>query len=587
MPKFNPFLLALLLLGAGLACVRADVRMPALFGDHMVLQQGATLPVWGRASPGEKVTVSFGTDSAATVAGSDGKWRVDLAALPYSSKGGVLTVTGKNKLSFQDVLIGDVWVASGQSNMEYGINKKDYAAAVDKATDPLLRLFFVPRTTALTPQADLLLADPATPFAGAVTEPNPKPPPDPYAGKWLLCTPEALRKINGQGFATVAYYFARAIRAQTGQPLGMIQSAWGGTRAEAWTSLPGLEKNPPFTNYLKIRQKNVDNFASLEPTYLERKTAHDAALKAWYEGDGKAFNAADHAWKVAVKQALAAGQPEPPEPKPATPRPGDVHTPDGGPDGPANLYNAMIAPLMPFAIKGVIWYQGEFNSGYASGREYATLFPRMIESWRDAWGRGNFPFIFVQLPNFGAPDTQPSVEEGGWRWVRDAQFKALALPNTAMAITIDVGDPQLLHPPDKLDVGLRVALAARRLAYGENIVASGPLYDSMTVEGSKIRVKFRDAGTGLTPGVSPYHPDGKVPVLSTELRGFGIAGADHTFVPAQAVIDGDSVVVSSDKVSSPIAVRYDFSNSPTGNLYNKEGLPASPFRTDDWDDRDK
>ena len=370
----------------------------------MVLQQGTTLPVWGWASLGEKVMVSFGSQSVSTVAGNDGKWRVDLAAVPYSDKGAVLTIAGKNTIVISDVLVGDVWVASGQSNMEYGINKKDYAADVDKSADPLLRLFYVPRTTALTPQSDLILT-PATPYAGAVTQPTTLPAPDPYAGHWVLCTPEALRKTNGQGFATVAYYFARAIRAQYGHPVGMIDSCWGGTRAEAWTSLAGLQKDPPFTRYLQIHQKNADNFASLEPTYLQRKAEHDAALAAWYQDVGKPYDKVNDAWKIASKQAAAAGQPVPPEPKPATPRPADVHTPDGGPDGPANLYNAMIAPLMPFAIKGVIWYQGEFNSGYDSGREYATLFPRMIESWREAWGPGNFPFIFVQARPISALPT--------------------------------------------------------------------------------------------------------------------------------------------------------------------------------------
>ena len=586
MPKLKPFVLSCLFLGAGFLVGRADVRMPVLFGDHMVLQQGTTLPVWGWAGPGEKVTVSFGAQSLSTTADGDGKWRVDLAAVPYSDKSAVLTIAGKNKIVITDVLVGDDWVASGQSNMEYGINKKDYAADVDKSADPLLRLFYVPRTTALTPQADINL-DSATPYAGAKTQPATPPAADPYSGKWVLCTPEALRKTNGQGFATVAYYFARGIRAQYGHPVGIIDSCWGGTRAEAWTSLAGLQKDPPFTNYLKTRQRNVDHFASLEPTYLQRKADHDTALAAWYQSVGRAYDKENDAWKLAAKQAAAAGQPIPPEPKPATPRPSDVHTPDDGPDGPANLYNAMIAPLIPFAIKGVIWYQGEFNSGYDGGREYATLFPRMIESWRDAWGRGNFPFIFVQLPNFGPVDKLPSAEDGGWRWVRDAQFKTLALPNTAMAVAIDIGDPELLHPPDKPDVAQRLALAARKLAYGENIVASGPLYDSMTIEGNKIRVRFKDAGAGLTTGVSPYHPDGKVPVLSPELQGFGIAGSDHGFVWAHAVIDGDTVVVSSDQVPNPVAVRYDFSNSPTGNLYNKDGLPASPFRTDDWDDRDK
>jgi sialate O-acetylesterase len=586
----NPFFLSLglftvFLFGRSLE-MRAEVSLPLVFGDHMVLQQGTTIPVWGWGAPGEKVMVTFGRQKVRTICGADGKWRVDLAPVNFNNKGQVLTVKGQNELTFQDVLVGDVWLASGQSNMEYGINgKKLYAADVDKADDPLLRLFFVPKTTSLNPLKDIL-PWPLS-YAGQSSTTVAKGNPDPYRARWVLCTPEALRKINGQGFATVAYFFAREIRNRTGHPLGVIESSWGGTRAEAWTSLSGLKKDPPFTKYIKVQEKQTADFASLEATYSQRKAEYETALAKWNQEIGKPFDKLHNVWKANLLEARASAQPDPPEPAPASPRPVTVHPPDNDTNTPGNIFNAMISPLIPFAIKGVIWYQGEFNSGFDSGIEYRILFPRLISDWREKWGRGDFPFLFVQIPNLGRIDPQPSVEGGGWRWVRDSQLKALSLPKTAMVVTIDIGDPNELHPPDKLDVALRLSLAARQLVYGKKIVASGPLYDKMKVEGNKVRLSFTNQGSGLTLGVSPYRPLGKEPTATTELKGFGVAGADHIFHWAKAVIEGKTVVVQSDKVPVPVAVRYNFSNSPQGNLYNKEGLPASPFRTDSWDERDK
>jgi sialate O-acetylesterase len=548
---------------------RADVKMPLIFGDHMVLQQQAKLPIWGWADPSEKVSVTFAGQTGSTVAAADGTWRVDLAPVTVDAQGKTLTMTGKNTITLQDVLVGDVWIASGQSNMEYGIHKTQFADDVAKADDPLLRLFCVPKTTALEPQKDIQ----TLPKSGDAA----------YGAKWLLCTPENLSKMNGQGFAAAAYFFARDLRALKKQPLGLIESSWGGTRAEAWTSLESLKKDPILDHYVKMQAKNVANEPEMASTYEARLAAHDAALKEWNETTGKVFDQAHRDWTASVAKAQASGQPVPPEPKASTPRPTDVQAPTGGSNGPSNLFNAMISPLIPMAIKGVIWYQGEFNSGYDSGREYATLFPRMITDWREHWGQGDFPFIFVQLPNLGRPATTPSETPGSWVWVRESQFKTLSLPNTGMAVTIDIGDPYQLHPPDKADVGHRLALEARHLAYGEDIVYSGPLYDTMLVEGNKIRLTFKNRGSGLTIGTSPYVPAGAAPVTPTKLTGFGIAGEDQKFVWADAVIDGDTIVVSSPDVSTPVAVRYDWNESPTGDLYNKEGLPASPFRTDSWD----
>jgi len=299
----------------------------------------------------------------------------------------------------------------------------------------------------------------------------------------------------------------------------------------------------------------------------------------------KPWDKAKDEWRKTAAQAQAAGRSPEAEPKPVSPRPSSIHPPDNDTMTPGNLFNAMISPLIPFAIKGVIWYQGEFNSGFESGTEYVTLFPRLIADWREKWGQGDFPFLYVQLANIGAPTKTPSEFPGLYLWVREAQRQALSVPNTAMASAIDLGiptDPRDSHPPDKLDVALRLVLAARHVAYGENIVFSGPLYQSMKVEGNKVRLNFTQCGSGLALGSSPYNPAGQSIPPQIKLNGFGIAGADRKFVWADAVIDGNSVVVSSAQVANPVAVRYDWAESPFGNLYNKEKLPASPFRTDAW-----
>ena len=563
-------LLSLIIVLFFIFTAHADIRMPMIFGDHMVLQQDTKIAVWGWADAGEEITVSIAGRKAKTTTDADGRWLVHLKPIKEKPQGQTLTITGNNTITFEDVLVGDVWVASGQSNMEWGVKtRKEYAEDIANSADPLLRLFFVPKNTALHPLQDIEIPEETS---------NPK-----WAAKWILCTPEALEKINGQGFSTTAYYFARDIRRNNGKPLGIIQSAWGGTRAEAWTSLSGLKEEPILSRYVKAYEQNLKDRPELLPTYKQRKAEWDIIIKEWDKTIGKEWNEAQKEWAIEVKKAQEAGLPSPPKPQPREKRPANPRHPDGGNNGPANLFNAMINPLIPFAIKGVIWYQGEFNSG-GSGKEYATLFPRMITDWREKWGIGHFPFVYVQLPNFGPIDQSPSVEGEGWRWVREAQFKALSLPNTAMAITIDVGDPFDLHPVDKYDVGHRLSLAARQLAYKEKIVGSGPLYDGMRVEGNKIILKFKHCGSGLTIGASPYTPAGEQPKKpSDKLSGFGVAGDNQEFVWADAVIEGDKVIISSDKVSGPVAVRYGFSNSPVCNLYNKEGLPASPFRTDNWE----
>lgn len=564
----SPLFLSALLLSAVLPSVRGDVKMPAIFGDHMVLQQEAKLPVWGWAAAGEKVTVAFGQRTGNAVASAaDGTWRVELPPLGPESKPGTLIVTGNNRLVFEDVLVGDVWIAAGQSNMEFGIQTdRDAAEAIAQAHDSQIRLFFVPWATSLEPAPSL-----GAERRGVA-----------YAGKWQVCTPELMgAPWAWHGFSAVGYYFAKEIRHATGRPIGVIGAYKGGTKAQAWTSLAGLQAEPALAHYLADRQKIVADYPKAVHEYSGKMADYQAALKQWNAQGGKAFKEAMALWKTAVQAAKAAGQPQPPVPQPAKPEPLAPRPPDGGYGTPGTLFNAMVSPLIPYAIKGVIWYQGESNGDRLDqAREYDVLFPRLIKDWREQWKQGDFPFLFVQLANFRAPAQTPS--EGIWAWVREAQRNALSLPRTGMAVIVDIGDPGNIHPQDKFDVGKRLALVARRVAYGENVVDAGPAYDSMTVEGDKIRLAFKHGGDGLALGVPPWTPAGAPPSSPTELVGFGIAGADQKFVWAKAHIEGNTVVVACDSVAHPVAVRYNWADNPAGNLYNQAGLPASPFRTDPW-----
>jgi sialate O-acetylesterase len=498
--------------------VRADVRLPGIFGNHMVLQQAATLPVWGWANPKEKVIVTLGNERAETTAGSDGKWRINLPALPTGTPAGTLRVAGTNTITFDDVLVGEVWLCSGQSNMELPLTKTDNAAgAAAQANDPLLRLCTVPWNLALAPRDDF---SPTTPAADI----------------WEVCTPETVGK-----FSAVGYYFGKNLRAALKRPVGLIEDAWGGTAAQVWTDPATLQSDPVFHHYVEEQGK----------------------FAAKYPGGDTEF------------AAQMAAQTQPGQ------KPGASLVRRGyGPTIPSSLFDAMIHPLIPFAIKGVIWYQGEDNAAPASALEYARLFPAMITGWRTLWKEGDFPFLYVQLANLA------QRYRDNWPLVREAQLKTLSLPNTGMAVATDIGTADFIHPPDKADVGLRLSLLARHIAYGENIVCSGPLYASMKVEGARIRISFRPdtIGGGLVIGSAPWRdPKANAIASTTELQGFMIAGQDRKWVDARATIDGGSVVVSSEQVPNPTAVRYAWAQSPLANLYNKSGLPASPFRTDQWD----
>ena len=548
---------------------QADVKMPAIFGDHMVLQQATKIPVWGNADPGESVLVMLGANNATAIADAQGNWQVQLP--PQTANGSTsvtLTVKGKNTLTFQDVLVGDVWIGSGQSNMGLSVlDGRDGVKEAAQAANPQIRLFQVTRMVAPLPMTDIVPTTPDRPFLGA----------------WQVCSPDrpAQHSIVG-GFSAVAYYFARDIAQVTGQPVGIIATSWGGTPGQAWTPLDALEAAPQLKHYATDAYHFQQNYDAAKAKFVQDQTDFPALKQKWDQEVGAPYKDALAQWQTLADQAKAAGQPAPPKPAPASPAPVKPKSPDEASNTPTGLFNGMVAPLIPYAIKGVVWYQGESNE--STGVEYRTLFKSLITSWRTKWGQGDFPFLFVQLANYGHLEPPPAGPSGGlWPWVREAQGMALALPNTGMAVTIDIGDPGNIHPKDKQDVAARLALAARHVAYGQDLVFSGPTYDSIKIENNSIRISFKNIGGGLVMGVPPWTANGQPVPTPTELTGFGIAGADKKWVAAKAAIDGDTVVVSSDAVPNPVAVRYGWTPNPPCDLYNKDGLPASPFRSDDWD----
>jgi len=485
----------------------ADVKLPAVIGENMVLQQGADVPVWGWADPGEKVTVAFAGQTASATADKDGKWAVKLTALKPGEPA-AMTVSGKNKLTLKNVLVGEVWVCSGQSNMAWSLSRANNAQQeIAAAKYPKIRLFTVRRATADGPQKDC-------------------------QGNWVECSPK-----TAGGFSAVGYFFGRHLHKNLKVPVGLINTSWGGTPAEAWTSLPALKADPFFKPLLDRWDKLL--------TAPSAKDKYEKAMEAWKKAAAKA---------KAEKKRL-----------PRKPRPPRDHS--KSPHRPANLYNGMIAPLIPYAITGAIWYQGESNAGRA--HQYRKLFSAMIVDWRKNWGRGDFTFLWVQLANFMARKGEPAPS--AWAELREAQSMALKLPKTGQAVIIDIGEARNIHPKNKQDVGSRLGLAARKIAYGQELCFSGPVYESMTVKGGEVALKFSNTGAGM------------VAKGGGKLTGFALAGKDKKFVRADAKIQGkDTVVVSSDKVKAPVAVRYAWADNPECNLYNKALLPADPFRTDTW-----
>jgi sialate O-acetylesterase len=486
-----------LLAGVGLVA-RAEVEPNSLFSNGAVLQQGVAVPVWGAGKDGEQITVKIQDQTVSTTV-RDGRWLVRLK--PMKAGGPfTMTITGDNTITITNLLVGEVWLCSGQSNMAFHLARAANAAeAIAAAGDSQLRLFTVLSGASDTPKAEV-------------------------PGNWKESSPETARS-----FSAVAWFFGHELRRALKVPIGLINSSVGGTPAEAWTSRGTLEADPELREILERHAEQVRDF---DPEAAAAQ--HQRALEAH---------------KQAVEKAKAAGEKPPQSPRaPADPRKAKVR--------PCCLYNAMIAPLEPYAIAGAIWYQGEANAGRAA--QYQKLFPAMIQNWRQAWGLGDFPFFFVQI----APHQGMKPE------IREAQLLSWQkVPRTAMAVITDVGDEKDIHPTKKEPVGQRLALAARAIAYGENIEFSGPVYASMKVEGDRAILTFTHTGRGLM-------------AQGGELKGFTIAGADGSFVAAKAVIDGDKVAVSSPEVSKPVAVRYGWANTPDVNLFNKEGLPATPFRTD-------
>jgi sialate O-acetylesterase len=653
-----------------LAAGCGQVELPAVFSDHAVFQQGREIPVWGTGEPGHRVVVRFAGQTKGAVVGDGGRWIVRLEPVAAGGPHDLAVCDGLTWLRRKDILVGEVWVCSGQSNMEWRLSSAaNGPQEVADANYPQIRLLTVPR-----------LAKPM--------------PVDDVDARWTVCRPE-----TAGSFSAVGYFFGRYVHKTLGVPVGLINASWGGSAAEPWTPRRFLTPRPEFADALKAYDDRVAQWQSARPgllaayeqakkdypatfaQFMEALAKGDLGTKGrWHEPDA---NAAD--WKtmdlpqlwertevgafdgivwfrkevevppawagkdltlglgpiddddvtyfnggkvgatgygtprhwqtprrytvpgalvragrnVIVSRVLDGGggggfgglpaqmklsRPGAPPDRalslagawryrigcstagkrvPSPPRP------PSEPTGPSGMYNGMIAPLVPYGIAGAIWYQGESNAGRPI--QYRTLFPLMIRGWRTVWQQGDFPFLFVQLANLGRAPKQPDA--GGWAWLREAQLRTLALPKTAMAVTIDIGDANDIHPRNKQDVGKRLALGALAVEYGRDGVHSGPIYRSMTVEGNKVRLRFRHVGGGLV-AKGPDAPN---------LKQFSIAGIDQKFVWAHAKIDGETAIVWSDAVSAPAAVRYAWATNPEGaNLFNAEGLPASPFRTDDW-----
>jgi len=506
------------LLAAGVAVpALGAVTLPHVFGNHMVLQRNMPLPVWGWAEPGETITVTLGPHRAETQADARGDWRVRLPALPAGGPH-ELVVSGANTLRVTDILVGEVWLCSGQSNMEMGLGVVANGAEEVAAADfPRIRLFELPQTAAGEPARDV-------------------------AAEWRICRPDTVGAGNWGGFSAVAYFFGRELHRELDVPIGLIDASWGGTLIEPWTP-PGGCAAVPAVAALAAEAERRDR------EYKERTLP--ASL------------AEIEAWVAASRAALAAG-----ERLPDTPR--WPQHPLAYPHTPTGLYNGMIHPLAPLAIRGALWYQGEANVHTDDGLLYTEKMKALIGGWRAGWGQGDFPFYYVQLAPFKYTLHNPAIRTDQMPLIWQAQLNALAIPNTGMAVTTDVGDWRDIHPADKLTVGRRLALWALTRTYGrDDVVCSGPLYRSLTVAGGKVRVTFDHVGGGLMAR------DGQ------PLSWFEVAAADGEFVAARAEIDGDVVVVWSDDVPEPAAVRYAWHMlpEPIPNLVNKAGLPASPFST--------
>jgi len=479
------------------ACaLNAAVKLPALISDHMVLQQGMPVRIWGMADPGETVKVEFQGQSVTANAAANGKWAAWLKPLVT---GGPMEMT-VNTTTIHDVLVGEVWVGSGQSNMEFKLQTaNNHDEEIANANYPMIHLFLVKKAVADQPADDVV-------------------------GMWQVCSP-----ASAKGFSAVEYFFGRHLQQNLHVPMGLIESDWGGTPAESWISRQAVESDAS----LKFVTENWDKVLA---NYPAAKARYETALAAWPK---------------AVEDAKAAGK-TPPN-KPALPQgPGHQNTPAG-------LYNAMIAPLVPYGIRGAIWYQGESNANEANAWRYRRLFGAMIQDWRNRWGQGDFPFLFVQLANY---KSNPY-----WPVLRESQTETLRLANTGMAVIHDIGESKDIHPKNKQDVGTRLALAARAIAYKQPVEYAGPMFQAATPENGAMRVYF-------------MHADGMRSSNHEAITGFEVAAADGQYWLADAKVEGNTIVVSNPQVTNPAAVRYAWADDPVCNLVNQVGLPASSFRSD-------
>ncbi|MDZ4683758.1 MAG: sialate O-acetylesterase [Planctomycetaceae bacterium] len=484
---------------------RADVKLPAIFTDHMVLQQGQKNRVWGTAAAGEKVTVSIGAQQHAATAGSDGKWMVSLEPLPVSSQPATLTIKGNNTVAIQDVLVGEVWICSGQSNMAWSVNQStDSDLERLTAKHPQIRFISVPQVGTQEPQSD-------------------------FKGSWSACTPDTVGEFSGVG-----YFFGRQLHETLGVPIGLIDNAWGGSACEAWIRRDILASKPEY-----------------------------AALIARWEEEERNYDKNAAAFDARVAAAKTDGK---------TPPPANQH-PRARMQGnarPGNIYNGVLKPTIGYGIRGAIWYQGESNASRAY--QYRELFPLMIQNWRDEWQQGDFPFYWVQLADYDAKSDKPETGDSAWAELREAQTMTMKkLPKTGQAVIIDIGEGKDIHPKNKLDVGKRLARWALAQDYGVSVPYRSPEYASMEKQGSKVVLKFDHAGSGFRP------------FDTADARGFAIAGDDKKFVAAQGKVTGPNTIeVWSDAVTNPVAVRYAWADNPVCNVYSNDGLPLTPFRTDDW-----
>jgi sialate O-acetylesterase len=505
------FVFAVSALIFSLSSTQAGIRAASVFSDHMVLQRDGKIPIWGSAEVGEEVVVQFAGQRKVARAGSDRKWRVDLDPIPANSQGQELTISSGTAAApvatFTDVLVGEVWLCSGQSNMawtvrEKGINVKNAEQEQAGANYPLIRQLKAPKS-------------------------NAKAPADSFQAAWTVCSPETVG-----GFSGVAYFFARDLFARLNVPIGIINTSYSGTPIESWLS--------------------EETFASAPACSAAR--ARFAETKAKWPEILEAYRAQTEAWTRESEAAKADGLTFAKQ-KPRQP------VGPGHPYSPVTVYNAMLHPIIPYGMRGAIWYQGEGNVRQAD--EYEGLLTALITQWREEWGQGNFPFLYVQLPNYKGETAEPD-----WAWLRDAQARVLAAPNTGMTVNIDVGDPNDLHPKNKQDVGKRLAALALATVYKHSdIPHSGPIFAGAERQGKFMKIAFRNA-EGL------------------EIRGAAgaleIAGEDRVFHPATAALSGQALVVSAPEVAEPVAVRYAWQNAPVACLYNAAGFPAAPFRTDDW-----